>query len=84
LRAFSVLRRPAQEKHLKMQGFWLPFLLQWHPMWPFRRRRLKKPKQMVETVVVGLIIGGAIGSIIGKKMLDKHDEDEHHKHGKKH
>ena len=31
---------------------------------------------MVEKVVVGLIIGGAIGSIIGKKMLEKHDRDD--------
>lgn len=45
-------------------------------MWPFRRRREKPKKRMVEKVVVGLIIGGAIGSIIGKKMMDKHDKED--------
>ncbi|NOS67213.1 MAG: hypothetical protein HOO67_02505 [Candidatus Peribacteraceae bacterium] len=46
-------------------------------MWPFRSRRDKPKKKLVERVIVGLIIGGAIGSIIGKKMVDKHhDEDK--------
>ena len=44
-------------------------------MWPFGKRREKK-KGNVERIVTGLIIGGAIGSIVGKKLLDHHDEDE--------
>jgi Na+/glutamate symporter len=42
-------------------------------MWPFRsRRRLEKEKQIKkawEKVVVGMIIGGAIGSIVGKHLM---------------
>ena len=45
-------------------------------MWLFRRRKKQnKAGKMVERVIVGLVIGGAIGSIIGKKMLDKHEGD---------
>lgn len=29
---------------------------------------------MVKRLVTGLIIGGAIGSVVGKHLLDKHDE----------
>jgi hypothetical protein len=47
-------------------------------MWPFRKR--KKPKsskrKMMETVITGVIIGAAISSIVGKKLLDKHGEDD--------
>ena len=45
----------------------------------FRRRKpkIEKPSKVVNKVVVGLIIGGAIASIIGKTMLDeKKDEDD--------
>ena len=46
-------------------------------MWPFRRRT-PKPHKIMKKVIVGLIIGGAIGSIIGKKMMDDEQvrEDE--------
>ena len=44
-------------------------------MWPFRRKE-KKKKNMVKQVITGVIIGAAISSIIGKTMLDKHEEDK--------
>jgi len=45
-------------------------------MWPFRRRKpINKAKQAMERLVAGLIIGGAIGSIVGKKLLDEQEED---------
>ena len=48
------------------------------PMWPFRRKREKEKTGIAKKIVVGLIIGGAITSIIGKKLLDKkeHEHDE--------
>ncbi|MFH1671091.1 MAG: hypothetical protein ABIA92_05945 [Patescibacteria group bacterium] len=46
-------------------------------MWPFPRRKpVSKAKQSLERLVAGFIIGGAIGSIIGKKILDEHGEEE--------
>lgn len=44
----------------------------------FRRKKPKiaKPSKVVNQVVVGLIIGGAIGSIIGKKMVDGDDNEK--------
>ncbi len=51
------------------------------PMWPFRRKREKEKTGIAKKIVVGLIIGGAITSIIGKKLLEtkehEHDEDDH-------
>lgn len=50
-------------------------------MWPFRRTQ-KKKKNIAKKMVVGVIVGGAIGSIVGKKLMEKHgaedpdDEDE--------
>ncbi len=46
-------------------------------MWPFRRRRQKEQRsdRYVKRIVTGLIIGGAIGSVIGKRLMDKHDEE---------
>ncbi len=43
-------------------------------MWLIDRFRRKKnrPSHVARKVVVGLIIGGAIGSIIGKKLLEQH------------
>jgi Na+/glutamate symporter len=43
--------------------------------WPFRRKKKETPKSIAKKVVVGMIIGGAIGSIVGKKLLDKHSAD---------
>ena len=40
-------------------------------MWPFRKRK----RSITEKVILGLIIGGAIGSIIGKKMMEKHEQE---------
>lgn len=45
-------------------------------MWPFRRCRERKIKRAWEKVVVGLVIGGAIGSIIGKKLMEDHEKDD--------
>jgi hypothetical protein len=42
-------------------------------MWPFRR---KNKRRAIEKVVAGLIIGAAISSIIGKKLIDKHGKEE--------
>ncbi len=39
--------------------------------WPFRHRRVTKAKQALTRVVAGMIIGGAIGSIIGKKLVEE-------------
>ena len=50
-------------------------------MWPFRRKKkkddpAKKKDRTLETVVAGVIIGAAVSSIIGKKMLDRHEKNE--------
>ncbi len=48
---------------------WIPF---------FRRRKKDEPKKgrAVKRLVAGLIIGGAIGSIVGKHLVDqKHKEN---------
>lgn len=46
-------------------------------MWLIDRFRRKKqtPRHVARKVVVGLIIGGAIGSIVGKKLLEQHGTD---------
>ncbi len=45
-------------------------------MWPFRRRREKDGRShLAKKIVVGLVIGGAISSIIGKKLLDKKEQE---------
>jgi Na+/glutamate symporter len=54
-------------------------------MWPFRKRQDKK-NHMAKRVIAGLIIGGAIGSIVGKKLMDdqekkKDDEAEEQQDG---
>jgi len=44
-------------------------------MWWFWRRRQKNPKDhLLRKIVVGLIIGGAIGSIVGRKLIDKQSQ----------
>jgi hypothetical protein len=49
-------------------------------MWPFRRKKKERStaRKVVNRVVTGLIIGAAISSIVGKKMLEmqRKDEDE--------
>jgi Na+/glutamate symporter len=45
-------------------------------MWPFRRKQKSRVKKSMENLVAGLIIGGAIGSIVGRKLLEKHDDEE--------
>ncbi len=51
-------------------------------MWPFRKKKVSKPAKIAKQMVVGVIIGGAIGSIVGKKLMEQHktqeeqDEDE--------
>ncbi len=42
-------------------------------MWPFRKRKDKK-NHVAKRVIAGLIIGGAIGSIVGKKLMDDHEK----------
>jgi hypothetical protein len=43
-------------------------------MWPFKKKKEKEDPHIARRVIVGLIIGGAIGSIVGKKLLDEHRE----------
>jgi len=45
-------------------------------MWPFRRAKAPAPRRLLREVVAGLIIGGAIGSIIGSKVLEKMEREE--------
>lgn len=45
-------------------------------MWFLFRRREKPKRKIVERVIVGLIIGGAIGSIIGRKLMEGHEKDK--------
>ena len=47
--------------------------LEFRSMWPFCRERKKKRGKM-DKLIAGVIIGGAIGSIIGKKLLEKREE----------
>lgn len=45
-------------------------------MWWILRRKKKKPN-VVRKFVAGVIIGGAIASIVGKHLLDKHGAEDH-------
>ena len=42
----------------------------------WRRRKSEKDKnRVIKQIIAGLIIGGAIGSVVGKKILHKHEEE---------
>lgn len=43
-------------------------------MWPFRRRQRER-SGITKKIIVGLVIGGAISSIIGKKLLEKKEQE---------
>jgi hypothetical protein len=53
-------------------------ILRW--FWPFRRRKsadpfdslkhLSKPHKIPKKLIAGMIIGGAIAGVVGKKILD--------------
>jgi hypothetical protein len=46
-------------------------------MWPFRKRESpKKSHHVMRRFIAGAIIGGAIASIIGKTLLEKHEKGE--------
>ncbi|HRH93989.1 MAG TPA: hypothetical protein PKV72_05675 [Candidatus Peribacteria bacterium] len=48
-------------------------------MWPFKKNVKesagKRGGKMMKRVIVGFVIGGAISSIIGQKLLHKNEED---------
>lgn len=47
------------------------------PQWPFRKREEKKKQDHVmRKFIAGVVIGGAIASIIGKKLLEKHEKGD--------
>lgn len=45
-------------------------------MWPFRKTKPKPVSKAAKRVVAGLIIGGAVGSVVGRHLVDKHDEGD--------
>ena len=48
-------------------------------MWPFTHPERKNNNHMLRKFIAGAVIGGAIASIIGKHLLEKHengDDDE--------
>jgi hypothetical protein len=47
-------------------------------MWPFSKKKIEKPvrRRTFRRVLVGFIIGGAITSIVGKKVL--YERRKHH------
>ena len=45
-------------------------------MWPFnRKKRQEDSDRFIKRLVAGIIIGGAIGSVIGKKLMDKQEQE---------
>lgn len=66
-------------KHFRIQ-----YLLYFPHMWPFHFKK-KPPLSALKKVIAGVIIGGAIGSIIGKTLMDhtkEEDENDDPKTGK--
>jgi hypothetical protein len=47
-------------------------------MWPFRKKKKEelKPRKVMRKVIVGFIIGGAISSIVGNKLIK--ERRKHH------
>lgn len=45
-------------------------------MWPFRKKTENKKGRSIRTIVAGVIFGAAIASIIGKKILEKHEKED--------
>lgn len=45
-------------------------------MWFFRRKAIPKPHKQIQRVLVGFVIGAAISSIVGKKMMDRSKGDD--------
>lgn len=45
-------------------------------MWPFKKKKKAENNHIAKRVIAGLIIGGAIGSIVGKKLMDEHKRAE--------
>lgn len=47
-------------------------------MWPFRKKKpeVPKPRKVMRKVIVGFIIGGAISSIVGNKLIK--ERRKHH------
>lgn len=45
-------------------------------MWPFKSKKCQEDSdRFVKRLVAGIIIGGAIGSVIGKKLMDKQEQE---------
>ena len=45
-------------------------------MWPFnRKKRQEDSDRFIKRLVAGIIIGGAIGSVIGKKLMEKQEQE---------
>ncbi len=44
-------------------------------MWPFKKKKAKD-NHIAKRVIAGLIIGGAIGSIVGKKLMEEHEREK--------